>query len=144
MPITIDGTGTIAGLSAGGLPDASVTLAELATTVASGVAKAWVNFNGSGTVAIRASFNCTSITDNGIGTYTVNFTNALADTNYAASVTSRRSTNTADMNFSATLKPTASANTNYPLTTTSCAVICGTVSNSTFTDSDVFCVVVFR
>lgn len=49
----------------------------------SGAAKAWVNFNGTGTVAIRASFNVTSITDNGTGDYTVNFTNALEDANYA-------------------------------------------------------------
>jgi len=51
-------------------------------TVAQGSAKAWVNFNGTGTVAIRASFNVTSITDNGTGDYTVNFTNAFADTSY--------------------------------------------------------------
>jgi hypothetical protein len=44
--------------------------------------KAWVNFNGTGTVAIRASFNVTSITDNGTGDYTVNFTTAMADVNY--------------------------------------------------------------
>jgi hypothetical protein len=44
--------------------------------------RAWVNFNGTGTVAIRASFNVSSITDNGVGNYTVNFTNALADANY--------------------------------------------------------------
>jgi hypothetical protein len=45
-----------------------------------------VNFNGTGTVAIRASFNVTSITDNGTGDYTVNFTTALADANYSAQV----------------------------------------------------------
>ena len=45
--------------------------------------RAWVNFNGSGTVAIRASFNVTSITDNGAGDYTVNLTTALSDANYA-------------------------------------------------------------
>ena len=45
--------------------------------------RAWVNFNGTGTVAIRASGNVTSITDNGTGNYTVNFTNALPDANYA-------------------------------------------------------------
>ena len=45
--------------------------------------RAWVNFNGTGTVAIRASGNVTSITDNGTGSYTVNFTNALPDANYA-------------------------------------------------------------
>lgn len=45
--------------------------------------RAWVNFNGTGTVAIRASFNVSSITDNGTGDYTVNFTNAMSDANYA-------------------------------------------------------------
>jgi hypothetical protein len=46
-------------------------------------AKAWVNFNGTGTPAIREDFNVTSITDNGTGDYTVNFTNALTDANYS-------------------------------------------------------------
>lgn len=44
--------------------------------------KAWVNFNGTGTVAIRASRNVSSITDNGTGDYTINFTTALASANY--------------------------------------------------------------
>jgi hypothetical protein len=48
--------------------------------------RAWVNFNGTGTVAIRASFNVSSITDNGTGNYTVNFTNAMPDANYAVSL----------------------------------------------------------
>jgi hypothetical protein len=52
-----------------------------------GAAKAWVNFNGTGTVAIRASFNVSSITDVGTGLYTVNFTTAMADANYAALLT---------------------------------------------------------
>jgi len=45
--------------------------------------RAWVNFNGSGTVAIRASGNVSSITDNGTGDYTVNFTTAMPDAKYA-------------------------------------------------------------
>ena len=49
--------------------------------------RAWVNFNGTGTVAIRASGNVSSITDNGTGDYTVNFTNALSDSNFSAIVT---------------------------------------------------------
>lgn len=43
--------------------------------------RAWVNFNGS-TAAIRASFNVTSVTKNGTGDYTINFTNAMPDANY--------------------------------------------------------------
>jgi hypothetical protein len=46
--------------------------------------RAWVNFNGTGTVAIRASGNVSSITDNGTGDYTINFSNAMPDANYAA------------------------------------------------------------
>ena len=45
--------------------------------------RAWVNFNGTGTVAIRASGNVSSITDNGTGDYTINFTNTMPDANYA-------------------------------------------------------------
>jgi hypothetical protein len=45
--------------------------------------RAWVNFNGTGTVAIRASGNVSSITDNSTGRYTVNFTSAMPDGNYA-------------------------------------------------------------
>lgn len=55
-------------------------------TAGGNAVKAWVNFNGTGTVAIRAAFNVSSITDNGTGDYTVNFTNALADANYSANV----------------------------------------------------------
>jgi hypothetical protein len=50
-------------------------------------ARAWVNFDGSGTVAIRASGNVSSITDNGTGDYTVNFSTAMQDADYAAVAT---------------------------------------------------------
>jgi hypothetical protein len=45
--------------------------------------RAWVNFNGTATVAIRASGNVSSITDNGAGEYRVNFTTAMSDVNYS-------------------------------------------------------------
>ena len=92
MPIIINGTGTIAGITAGGLPDGVITTDDLAanavttpklgTNEASGLAKAWVNFNGTSTVAIRAQYNVSSITDNGVGRFRVNMTTALADSNY--------------------------------------------------------------
>ena len=73
-------------------------------------ARAWVNFNGTGTVAIRASGNVSSITDGGTGTYTVNFTTAMPDANY--SVVGSSGTGASDYrvvmpNFSAA--PTSSA-----------------------------------
>ena len=93
MPISIAGSGTITGISVGGIPDGvvdtdvlaanAVTTAKLGSSEASGLAKAWVNFNGTGTVAIRASYNVSSITDSGVGTYTVNFTTAFSNANYS-------------------------------------------------------------
>ena len=50
--------------------------------------RAWVNFNGRDTVAIRESKNVSSITDNGTGDYTVNFTTAMPDVNYCVNLTS--------------------------------------------------------
>jgi hypothetical protein len=72
--------------------NSSITFAKLSTSateadnVAKRTAKAWVNFNGTGTVSVSSSFNVTSITDNGTGDYTINFTAALANATYAVSV----------------------------------------------------------
>jgi hypothetical protein len=115
MPITIAGSGTITGISAGGLPDDSIIAADIAAGAVTTAkvadanitaakldgaqsgsapiyaARAWVNFNGTGTVAIRASGNVSSITDNGTGDYTVNFTTAMPDANYSITTAYRRS-----------------------------------------------------
>jgi hypothetical protein len=78
MPIAIDGSGTITGISVGGIPDGvvdtdvladnAVVFGKIGTTEQGQLCKAWVNFNGTGTVAIRQSYNVSSITDNGRGT----------------------------------------------------------------------------
>ena len=121
MPISIAGSGTITGISAGGLPDDCITTAEIAANAvttaklgsaeASGLAKAWVNFNGTGTVAIRASYNVSSITDGGVGLYTVNFTTAMADANYCAiaSKGGQETTSTDNIRIPITTAPTTSA-----------------------------------
>ena len=54
-------------------------------TVVNGSAKAWVNFNGTGTVAIRDSFNVSTITDNGAGDYTRTVSSAFANVDYSSS-----------------------------------------------------------
>ena len=59
-----------------------------------GRAKAWVNFNGTGTVAIRNNYNVSTVTDNGTGDYTINFTNAFANANYAVTGSSGGQGNT--------------------------------------------------
>jgi len=81
-----DATGMISG---GATPDALSTATGSAPSYS---ARAWVNFNGTGTVAIRSSGNVSSITDNGTGDYTVNFTTAMPDANYVAVASSQVST----------------------------------------------------
>ena len=69
-------------------------------------AKAWVNFNGTGTVAIRASYNVSSITDNGVGDYTVNFTTAMVDANYGFAISGGRGNSAS---FAVNYAPTTSS-----------------------------------
>jgi hypothetical protein len=78
MSVIIDGS-TGMTTNAGGLVNPSTTIDGINYSC-----RAWVNFNGTGTVAIRGSGNVSSITDNGgTGDYTVNFTTAMPDANYA-------------------------------------------------------------
>ena len=108
-------------------------------TVINGSAKAWVNFNGTGTVAIRASFNVSSITDNGTGNYTVNFTTALADTNGAANVSGAAGTSPTGLRaygLSSTLSSSS--------VTVFSAYISSTGGSSTAEDEPVMCVSIFR
>ena len=59
--------------------------------VVNGSAKAWVNFNGTGTIAARDSLNLSSLTDNGTGAYSVNLTSSFANANYATTSAASRS-----------------------------------------------------
>ena len=152
MTIAINGSGTITGISQGGLNDNIITPSELSTgapswdssgnlqfnsgygSVATAYGcRAWVNFNGTGTVAIRASGNVSSITDNGVGDYTVNFSTAMPDANYSVSGASQWATSGTGSAFIG-IRSAAT-----PMATTSCQV--GTIGNgSTLTDFVVNCV----
>jgi hypothetical protein len=99
-------------------------------------ARAWVNFNGSGTVAIRAAVNVSSITDVGLGNYRVNFTTAMTDTNYATVCTGSR---------------TDSPNTNAVFQileggtySTSAVQLLNQTNNGDNVDIDFGCVAIFR
>lgn len=118
------GTLTISTLSDG-------TNSTSATNLTKAPCVAWVNFNGTGTVAIRASYNVSSITDNGTGMYTINFTNALADANYSCVTSSGRSV---DSNLCLGA---------YVSSTTSVYVECWDMGNVK-TDATVNCVAIFR
>ena len=102
--------------------------------------RAWVNFNGTGTVAIRASGNVSSITDNGTGDYTINFTNAMPDVNYSAICASVAS-NT-DIN-SYGYRTNLQGRTGGSLQTGSARFSQLNVS-SAYTDADLFTVSIFR
>ena len=95
--------------------------------------RAWVNFNASGTVAIRASGNVSSITDNGVGDFTVNFTTAMSDANYCYFIQSQLSASASTTNI---YNPTAGT-----LSTTS--IVVKTWSDVTSQDNAVVCVSVF-
>ena len=79
-----DAAGTGGPTLANGLTIGTSPLAAPSGSAPSYTCRAWVNFNGTGTVAIREDGNVSSITDNGTGDYTVNFTTAMPDANYAA------------------------------------------------------------
>jgi len=92
--------------------------------------RAWVNFNGTGTVAIRASGNVSSITDNGTGDYTVNFTTAMSDANYA---------------YAPAQSTTGAASSAYGFTTISTTAFrMRTVTGGTVTDYDQVSLAIFR
>ena len=89
--ITTTATITTAKLTT--IQDASGSNGSTPEQVFQGRAKAWVNFNGEGTIAIRDSFNVSSITDEAVGVYTVNIDTDMANVNYCAVVTTGYSSN---------------------------------------------------
>jgi hypothetical protein len=101
--------------------------------------RAWVNFNGTGTVAIRASGNVSSITDNGVGDYTVNFTTAMQDANYSIIGTSNNSS------YPAAAGGALVVEQNYAVApTTSAVAILIHRSTVGYVDNTLVCVSIFR
>ena len=145
--ITVDAKGRITSATTGTFSstpaDGSITFAKLSTSateadnVAKRTAKAWVNFNGTGTVAIRGTpFNVSSITDNNTGDYSVNFAAALADANYAIFTTT-------DNGSSATIINTVEITSQSTAGCTITAQYAGGGTNRTGTDKVIICVGVF-
>ncbi|MBT1155730.1 hypothetical protein J1C56_09010 [Aminobacter anthyllidis] len=99
-----------------------------------GVAKAWANFNAAGTLAVRDSYNITSITDNGTGDFTLNFTAALGNATYSVVGSGRQDAGGGAYNLGL-LAP-------ITLTTTTANIRTRAVNNTAL-DCDVFCVAVF-
>ena len=137
--ITAATTGTFSTTPANG----SITYAKLSTSsteadnVASRTAKAWVNFNGTGTVAIRDDFNVSSITDNGTGNYTINYSADLPNANYAATGLMQLDAVTDDQNGTITIRRGVAS----PVTTASINVSTG--YGFTRNDATIACVAIF-
>jgi hypothetical protein len=121
MTVIINGTTGIDTVQDGIVTDAKLNLTANSQEIkdainATGTApiyacRAWVNFNGTGTVAIRASGNVSSITDNGTGDFTVNFTTAMPDANYVCNATGQQDITNTNKYITApfTSNPTTSA-----------------------------------
>jgi hypothetical protein len=123
------GTGISVSASTGGVTITNSNPNQLTTTTGSPAyfgARAWVNFNGTGTPAINASVNVSSITDNGTGDYTVNFTTAMPDGNYSLTANGKLSTfGNNDGCITRLLR-----NSNTPMTTGSARILTGPQSNA--------------
>jgi hypothetical protein len=120
----------------------SAQIATVSGTAPLYMCRAWVNFNGTSTVAIRASGNVSSITDNGTGDYTVNFTNAMTDANYAVFLCTTEYASTNNVIY-----PTITGTNAGPTTQTTSALRLNTASlgsPSTKYDMGEICAVFFR
>lgn len=109
MAVVISGDGPITGVSSvkSTAANTAVVLGDSGSNT--NTCRAWVNFNGTGVVAIRASFNVSSITDNGTGDFTVNFPAAMPDINYAVVITGGKSGSTFYQTTEAAAAPTITA-----------------------------------
>jgi hypothetical protein len=130
-----DATGMISGY-----PDTTPDALSTATGSAPSYrARAWVNFNGQGTVAIRSSGNVSSITDRGTGRYSVNFSTAMPDNGYSTVASASKWDNNDDANVDLTI------GTNNLIQTSSTAYLTvGAGTNTTTQDPNVACVAIFR
>ena len=105
-------------------------------------ARAWVNFNGTGTVAIRASGNVSSITDNSTGDYTVNFATAMPDANYAVNAMTTSSDGANSFNGAAIMFGSTPLTTGASqMTTSSVRVVSKQIG---YADTDVIAVAIYR
>jgi uncharacterized protein (AIM24 family) len=102
--------------------------------------RAWVNFNGTGTVAIRASGNVSSITDNATGDYTVNFTTAMPDANYSVVIAASRSSDV----FTTNIATNNATGGDVAPTTSAIRVVSNGGPGRGPYDSAYFCVTIFR
>ena len=109
---------------------------ETATRAVSGVAAAWVNFNGTGTAAIRDSVNVASLTDNGTGDYTVNFNSSMSNNSYSTSGDVMRDVATTTTNVSLVihLQSTGSGSYSSMVTTGAVRITCKKVNTYTTED----------
>jgi hypothetical protein len=104
--------------------------------------RAWVNFDGTGTPAIRGSGNVSSITDNGAGDYTINFTTAMPDANYATVYGVNANANSS--NYQVTTAAASPSSAATLKSTTQLRITVGQTNGSALVDHTEINVVIFR
>ena len=106
--------------------------------VAGGSSKAWVNFNGTGTIAARDSLNLSSLTDNAAGDYTVTFSSALGNTNYAPTGMQQIGITSTDAALTSVMirTNTNASGTATTMTTTANRIVTKYVSTSNLNEND--------
>lgn len=111
------------------------------TNVVQGSAKAWVNYKATSTVGIRASYNVSSVTYNGTGDYTINFTNAMTDANYSTIGSTGGYNGASSASSNATFRINSGSGATY--STTAVKVTTG-YADGNVVDYATVCVAIFR
>jgi len=112
---------------------------ETASRAVSGVAGAWVNFNGSGTIATRDSHNVASLTDNSTGDYSVNYTNNFANDDYCGGGSSSLADNAPDANAGIVAPSRHSPSIAFTTSSSRLVTVLQTSSQSQFFDNAIVC-----
>ena len=112
---------------------------ETASRAVSGVAGAWVNFNGSGTIATRDSHNVASLTDNSTGDYSVNYTNNFANDDYCGGGSSSLADNAPDANAGIVAPSRHSPSIAFTTSSSRLVTVLQTSSQTQFFDNAIVC-----
>jgi len=126
----------LTGLPAGYTDSDALTLFNASGSAPVYACRAWVNFNGTGTVAIRDSGNVSSITDNGTGFYTINYTTAMPDTNYSTIGTIQKQSGAGVLCICSVVQS--------PVYNTNSTKVATTNASGAFEDMPIVCVSIFR
>jgi len=129
---------TVTNLTATNLTDGGGTTSTFAN-INQGHSKAWVNFNGSGTIAARDSHNVASLTDNSTGDYSVNYTNNFANDDYCGGGSSSYADGSPDANAGIVAPSRHLPNVAFTTSSSRLVTVLQTSTQSQFFDNAIVC-----